>query len=211
LKEIIKNNRPFLIPYLIFLVSGIMLFLAFTKEELHLFLNQYHSKPLDVIFHYTTWLGEFIPPLTFGILFLFVRYRYTLMLLFGNLLSVLVTQTMKHTYFSDVVRPPEFFRGTDKLKFVEGVESLFYNSFPSGHTTCAFTTFFCLALITSTPLNKLLFFLIALAVGYSRVYLSQHFFNDIYAGSLVGFTSMFIVYYFMQRSQRSWLDKKLSF
>jgi membrane-associated phospholipid phosphatase len=33
---------------------------------------------------------------------------------------------------------------------------------------------------------SILFFLLAIACGYSRLYLGQHFFADVYAGSIVG-------------------------
>jgi membrane-associated phospholipid phosphatase len=208
-KEILVKNRPFLVPYAIFLVTGIVFFLAFTKPELHLFLNGFHRRPLDILFEYITWLGEWPPFLLIPIL-LFFRYRYALMCLFGNLLSFGIAQLLKYTLFSDALRPVAYFEPLQrKLPLVEGVQNLFYNSFPSGHTTCAFATFFCLALITTNALNKFLFFMIALAVGFSRVYLSQHFFDDIYAGSLLGFTSMFTVYLLLQRSRRPWLDKRL--
>jgi len=103
-----------------------------------------------------------------------------------------------------------YFEGTTThLKFVEGVENWLYNSFPSGHTTSAFATFFCLALFTNDHLNKFIFFMIALAVAYSRVYLSQHFFDDIYAGSLVGFMCVTITYLFFIRSKKKWMDNAL--
>lgn len=211
MKEIIRNNKAFLIPYLLFLIAGATLFLAFTKPELHLVLNQYHNAVLDQLFQYLTWLGEW-PPFIIGPLLLFYRYRYALILIGGNLLAFGVTQGLKFTFFSNVVRPLEYFTQANRLsdlKLVEGVQNWLYNSFPSGHTTCAFATFFCLALISKSPLNKSLFFFFALAVAYSRVYLSQHFFDDIYAGSLVGFTCMCIMYLFIIRSKRPWMDKAI--
>ena len=172
-------------------------------------LNRSHNYVFDIFFSYITWLGDFITPLTIGIILLFIRYRYALILLTGNLLAASITQILKHTFFSDVVRPKMFFNGTTQLKFVDGVENWLYNSFPSGHTTSAFATFFCLALITNNQVNKFIFFMLALSVAYSRIYLSQHFFDDIYAGSLVGFTCITITYLLFIRSGKKWMDNAL--
>ena len=174
-----------------------------------MFLNAYHNKIFDQLFFYITWLGDFVTPLSLFLILLFFRYRYALLMLYGNLLAAGITQMLKHTLFSNAERPKLFFEGSDQLKFVEGVENWLYNSFPSGHTTSAFATFFCLALISNNALNKFLFFIIALSVGYSRIYLSQHFFDDIYAGSLVGVGSIMIVFYRMKRSNKPWLDNAL--
>lgn len=208
-KEILRNNKTFLLPYLLFLITGAVLLFCFPKGELHLWLNRFHNSILDTLFTYVTWLGDLITPLTIGIILLFIRYRYALILLTGNLLAATITQLLKHTLFSDVVRPKMFFEGTTQLKFVDGVENWLYNSFPSGHTTSAFATFFCLALLTGSHLNKFIFFTIALSVAYSRIYLSQHFFDDIYAGSLVGFTCITVTYLFFIRSTKKWMDNSL--
>jgi membrane-associated phospholipid phosphatase len=61
-------------------------------------------------------------------------------------------------------------------------------SFPSGHTCTAFCLFCFLAFIL-TPRYKwlgLVFFILAMAVGYSRIYLAAHFFLDVYVGSIIG-------------------------
>jgi membrane-associated phospholipid phosphatase len=41
----------------------------------------------------------------------------------------------------------------------------------------------------------MLLFLAALG-AYSRVYLSQHFLSDVCVGSIIGFTTPFLIYYF---------------
>jgi membrane-associated phospholipid phosphatase len=63
------------------------------------------------------------------------------------------------------------------------------HSFPSGHTTTAFT----MALIMAHMINKKFWSLIlpalALLAGYSRVYLAQHFPTDVLAGMCIGIVS----------------------
>jgi len=92
------------------------------------------------------------------------------------------------------------------LHFVEGVKLHALQSFPSGHATTAFNLFFMLSILVKNSWLKLAFFVIALVVGFSRVYLSQHFFIDVVAGSIFGVVSIFIAHYYFSKSQKSWLD-----
>jgi membrane-associated phospholipid phosphatase len=111
------------------------------------------------------------------------------------------------------VRPKKFFEGLNTLNLVPGYENYLYNSFPSGHTTSAFTTFFCLALIIENKYIKFIMFGMALTIGFSRVYLSQHFLNDVYAGSLIGVITSIVTYWVIFLWERSanadWMEKSL--
>ena len=60
------------------------------------------------------------------------------------------------------------------------------NSFPSGHTITAFAIFIILAMVVKKQYLKVLFTLTAILAGFSRVYLSQHFLEDIFLGALIG-------------------------
>ena len=74
-----------------------------------------------------------------------------------------------------------------------------FYSFPSGHTTSIFSICILLSLIINQKKYNYVFFMIALLVGFSRIYLSQHFLMDVFVGSLVGsmitiFTFLFLRY-----------------
>jgi membrane-associated phospholipid phosphatase len=88
-----------------------------------------------------------------------------------------------------------------KLNFVDGVEVLNYHSFPSGHTTFAFAIFACFAFIYHKPLQQIFFLLCALLVGFSRIYLLQHFLRDVFVGSMFGFTLAFSLYWIVIESK----------
>lgn len=209
MKTIVKQNRTFLFLYLIFLIIGAVLLISTTKHQLHLLFNQFHNSFLDSFFYYATFLGDGIAAVLVVIMFLAVKYRIALIVAISNLVAALITQTLKHTIFDDVVRPKKFFEGIQDLYFVPGVENYMYNSFPSGHTTCAFALYFSLALFTKSKWIEFLLFSIALIVGYSRVYLSQHFFVDIYAGSIIGVATTLLVYFLFRNMKAQWLDKSL--
>ena len=154
-------------------------------------------------------MGDGLTATLVVIMLLAVRFRYALIVGLSNSISALITQLLKHTVFADVVRPKKFFEGIHDLYFVPGVDNYFYNSFPSGHATCAFSLYLALALLVKNKTWKLLFFILALLIGYSRIYLSQHFFEDVYAGSLIAVIITLITFYFIQKSDKAWLDKSL--
>lgn len=209
MKKTFSLNLPFLIPYFIFLLFAGALFFIYSKTELHLSGNQYHSEFFDYLFYYATYLGDGVAVLCMLFLLCFIRYRYAILAAAGNAVSALLTQTLKYTFFSDMVRPIEFFKGKESaLYFVQAVENYSYNTFPSGHTTAAFATFFCFAMMMKNRFLKFLMFFVALLIGLSRVYLSQHFLSDIYAGSLIGTITSFFIYTFLSEElkARAWTE-----
>src|SRR5262249_49954455 len=68
------------------------------------------------------------------------------------------------------------------------------NSFPSGHTTSIFALATILALHVNKKRYACLFFIVAITVGYSRVYNGCHFPADVIAGAILGTISAVIVY-----------------
>jgi membrane-associated phospholipid phosphatase len=180
-----------------------------TKAETHLEFNRFHNSFFDVFFQYMTYLGEGYAVTLVFIMLLAIRFRYAVIVAVANFIASSITQILKHTIFSEVVRPKKFFEGLHDLYLVPNVDNHLYNSFPSGHTTCAFALYFSIALIIKNKKLKFLCFLAAFAVGYSRIYLSQHFLEDVYAGSLIGTIITMIVFLMIQKSNAGWLEKSL--
>ena len=73
-----------------------------------------------------------------------------------------------------------------------------YSSFPSGHTFSAFAIYTFFALVSKQKWVSLLCSLLAIGVGFSRVYLNQHFLEDIYLGSILGVGLAVGYYYFSE-------------
>ena len=213
MKKTFLQNLYFLFPYLLFLISAGIFLSLHSKAEAHLILNQHRARLLDIFFENITYLGDFITVITVTFLLCLYKYRFALLVAVSNIISAIITQSLKHTFFDAVVRPKKFFEGMDTLNLVPGFENYLYNSFPSGHSTSAFTTFFCLAMIVENKLAKFLMFMIALMIGFSRVYLSQHFLNDVYAGSLIGVTTALIIYRIIFFSDKfvniKWMEKSI--
>ncbi|MCD6367368.1 MAG: phosphatase PAP2 family protein [Bacteroidales bacterium] len=184
LSGIWKSSRTqFITLFVIWLIAGIFI-LIYGKTDITLFLNKFHSGFLDEFFKYWTWLGSGWVALGL-ILFiiLFVNLCLGLLLTIANVATGLVVQGLKLFVFEDVVRPVAALKN---LHLVQGVDMHFYNSFPSGHTATAFALFFGLSLMMESKPAKWLFFVVAVLIGYSRLYLSQHFLTDVLGGSITG-------------------------
>jgi len=104
-----------------------------------------------------------------------------------------------------------------ELPLVEGVRMNSWFSFPSGHTTSFFALAFVVSILftkSQEPRDKristivqITLFILAAIGGYSRIYLSQHFTLDVYAGILVG-TLITIVCYtvFYRFDSQKWYN-----
>lgn len=208
MKSILKKNRWFIIPYLFFLVIAVILLLTFSKTDLHILSNKANSLFLDYFFKYATYLGDGAMIAILFIVLLFIKYRYAFSFLAGSLATALVVNFVKKVLLHDVYRPSKYFEmyETYQLHFVEGVKLHSFQSFPSGHTATAFNVFLTLAILSKNNTLKLLLFIAALLVGYSRVYLSQHFFIDITAGSFLGTLLILIFWFWFERFNKNWLD-----
>lgn len=209
MKDILKANRSFLIPYFIFIVCGAVLIAVNTKAATHLEFNSFHSHFFDIFFSYFTRMGDGYALVLAVIILLTVKFRYALIVGFANITAAIITQSLKHTLFANVVRPKKFFEGLHDIYLVPGIDNHLYYSFPSGHSTCAFSLYFALALLVKNKTLKFALFLIALLAGYSRIYLSQHFFEDVYAGSVIGVTSSAIFFYYINKIKKGSLDNSL--
>ncbi len=210
MKQLLKENKYFLIPYLVSLLVCAGLLFTFPKTELHIFSNKANSVFFDYFFKYATNLGDGAMIALLIIALLFVKYRYAFAFLSGSLLTAGLINLLKNI-LGDIFRPSKYFElyETYQLHFVEGVKLHYLHSFPSGHTGTAFNLFFMLALIAPNRWAKLLLFFGAVIVGYSRVYLSQHFLIDITIGSLIGTTIMFLVFFLFSEWDKTWLNKSL--
>jgi membrane-associated phospholipid phosphatase len=104
-------------------------------------------------------------------------------------------------YFFDDPRPRLYFqKEISKLRFVKGVEILDHHSFPSGHTLTAFATGVLLTYLAKNKSWGVLLVLFGVLVGFSRMYLSEHFFEDVIGGSVMG---VFLTIFWI-----SWLDSR---
>lgn len=197
LQQFLKRNSAFFIPVVIVLIAGILFLWVYPKGTIHMVMNSWYHPNLDPFFKYITWMGDGIIYALFIPLMALIRWRYFLGLVFTGIITLLLTGFLKQVVFEGEPRPVKYFEDTYELRLVDGVEVHHYNSFPSGHTLAAFACYGFFAFIVRMPLMKFVFFLIAFLVGYSRIYLSQHFLQDVVAGATLGTLVASIGFYLM--------------
>ncbi len=168
--------------------------LVFPKGELELLINKFHYPVLDAFFKYATNLGDGVLLAILLIGVLFYNYYTAILTAFSILVQSLLVSLFKRWIFNGLVRPTAFFDQSISLNFVEGVDVHTTNTFPSGHTATGFALFALLFIILNNQkmIVSILFFLLAFLVGFSRVYLLQHFVVDVYFGAIIGIISVVV-------------------
>ena len=170
---------------LLFLGSWLM-----GKHAFFLLLNGNGGGWADHFFMWLTYLGDgWVWVAVFIFTWIHFRNRIGLVLL-SVIISTLLSQTGKHILFPNELRPAAGEIERAAIHTVSGVELHTGNSFPSGHTTTAFTVFLLCCVFIPNRITLLLGYCIALGVGYSRIYLAQHFPVDVAAGMLVGVSAV---------------------
>jgi membrane-associated phospholipid phosphatase len=195
--------------------AGGLLLSAYSKQAIFLAINTHYSAFGDVLMYYVTWMGQaevIIPCLS--LLMIMPRFRnwwYFVTALLCNLVPFFVQHYIKG--WLNHPRPQLVFCNTPGMHCLPHWPVLLHNSFPSGHSEGAFSFFCFLSLILTAHYRwaGALFFLLALAVGYSRIYLAAHFFDDVYIGSIIGMAGTTLVFSVMARYRDSFFKKKDTF
>ena len=86
-------------------------------------------------------------------------------------------------------RPRLFFEPGQYLYFVDQVSLANNSSFPSGHTATAFAIATVFIIMIKNKKWQLPILAAAVLVGYSRIYLAQHFLMDVLIGAIIGIAS----------------------
>jgi|GEM_PF-373597 len=173
------------------IVLGAMALLI-QKGDAIIFFNDFRSDRMLMIIGLVTRLGE--AGVFVAVVFLLSIKNYAasislgLMGVFNLMLTYLLKWTFRHP------RPFSYFSSLSRFGEVQGAnsDSLYrgLTSFPSGHTMTAFALATFLSLLF--PRMRFLFFLLAFAVGASRIILVQHFLEDAVFGALCGIIMGFV-------------------
>jgi membrane-associated phospholipid phosphatase len=142
--------------------------------------------------------------------FLFKSKKLAILLLIAFLLSSGLVQFLKHLVFENHMRPMYVFQHVKGFYQIKDFHYHMSQSFPSGHSTSSFVLFTFIAMnFAKTWSTQILFFIGALFFAFTRVYLSQHYFEDLFAGAMIGFLCMKYTQVFLQSKWQN-LDKPLN-
>jgi membrane-associated phospholipid phosphatase len=118
------------------------------------------------------------------------------------LISSLLAQLLKNFVFDDFMSPYHYIQsGALHVPIVSGIKMHASHSFPSGHTTTIFALTAAFSLFYQSKKIGASLFVIAFFVGFSRIYLSQHFLEDTLAGSILGVTTSFVIHPILMKNR----------
>jgi membrane-associated phospholipid phosphatase len=205
-------NRYFIIPFILWIITGGIALIFFDKEILFTTVNTHHSPQLDIVMYVVTHLGEGAIIALVLILLLGVSYLrnwwYFIAAVLTNILPTAFIQIIKGSYYAP--RPLKYFNNAEWIHTLPHWQRLMERSFPSGHSCGAFCLFCFLSFLLPSRYRVwgLVFFVLALTVAYSRIYLAAHFFLDVYVGSIIGTLFTVFIMSFMRR-YKSYFSKNL--
>ncbi|MBL7964329.1 MAG: phosphatase PAP2 family protein [Flavobacteriales bacterium] len=183
------------------------------KLALHASLNAEHQPLGEWFFAWFTHLADGLVPTALALTILILRDLRSFLLLGGSCaLSAIIVQVLKRQVFPGHDRPVKFLDVMPAMDWVQGIELHHHFSFPSGHSTAAFSMCLALAVIIGRPAWGFALALLASALAYSRVYLSQHFTEDVLAGAFLGAATTLALYHLLYKgrgSTKAWLDHRL--
>ncbi|WP_373551665.1 phosphatase PAP2 family protein [Haliscomenobacter sp.] len=207
--KLFKDNPWFFTIFALFLLGGIPLLFA-NQGTLLIQLNDHRSSWADFFFRWFTKVGEGYGYLAvFLILFVYKRRAAWGIPLLG--VAVSLVAWLGKTLFHHP-RPYRYFEQQGllaQLHLIPGIEMhKGLTSFPSGHTMAAFALFsffaFC---FPRKPWLSITCFCIASLVGLSRMYLVQHFFEDVYLGAILGVGLGILAYYVLNQIEQKILAR----
>ncbi len=207
-----RYPRTFLYFSAAFAVSGFIVTFLTEKGSVVLALNKIHDPVLNTFFRIYTFLGSGWILLITALVVLFASYRLLIAVIIMSAFQGLVSLFFKVILFPQVKRPTAYFEHLD-LQLVEGVDLLYFRSFPSGHTMTAFGIAAFFAMFSTKWWVHLLLFFFVFLIAISRIYLSLHFLIDTVAGSIIGSAITIITMRFIRTSthlNHHLLDGRLS-
>jgi len=190
LQERPANNFgiAFILAIIIAIGTGVFV-LMFGKNESFQVVNSNHNEIADYFFKYFTHYGDGVMWAPLGLFCFFFKRKYFIAVLAGVIISTLLAQFLKRVVYPDELRPFSYLSENFPVHLIDGVLVRKIHSFPSGHTTTAFTMALIMAYIINNKAWSVILPLLAFLAAYSRVYLSQHFPTDILAGMCIGIIS----------------------
>ncbi len=210
-------NQQIRIALLLSFIAGLFIIgisLIWGRIPVFHLLNHDLGNSADQFFRYYTHMGDGMIWIPVALLTIVFKRQWTLLVLTCIISSTLVAQVSKNLFFKGVTRPSLAIQAPDSYHQVAGVELHTLNSFPSGHSTTAFTIFLLAVILFPKQRWVLpLGFALALLAGYSRVYLAQHFPIDVGGGMVSAVLAILLAWPVHQKWQakltvRSYKDPK---
>lgn len=186
--------------------------MIYGKQDSFVLINGYYHPSLDLFFQYITFLGDGLIYIPIALYCAVYNRKYLVAVIAGIIICTILTQFLKNVVFSNELRPISLEAKKIIIHKIDGLTIHREHSFPSGHTSTAFSMALLLAAIMKRKFWCIILPLIAFMVGYSRVYLSQHFVTDVFAGMTIGIVTAYLslLIYFNYLKRREQKKKQLT-
>jgi len=207
MQTIHQNNKVFFYLIVLLLLFGLVPLFLFDKVSFFFTIKQWESPILDCCTPYLSYLGDVR---AYWVVVLIIKIKHfnkevsylirdtKIVVWMANFLFMsLVVQFLKRIVFSHILRPMALI-SIDQVHIIKGVELAKKLSFPSGHASTIFSIITLIQLFKKEKsfICSFLLCLLACVVSYSRIYLCQHFYTDVYFGGLIGILSAYATYSF---------------
>lgn len=187
------------------MLLGAILLMVSSRDVIFRTANLNHTVFLDYFMYGMTQIGDGIGAaiilLLVPVIFKSCRnWWYVLAAIVCMVAPALLVQAVKS--WVDAPRPLEYYKlDASWIHLREHWPRLFARSFPSGHSACIFSLCCFLSMILPKGSERLgaFFFVLALCVAYSRMYLAAHFYADIFVGSMLGTLGTIFCFALMRR------------
>lgn len=155
---------------------------------LMIFNNSIRCKPLDILMPIITYIGS----AAFGTLFCIIAFFYfkTRILSMETASAIIFSSLIARFIKVHVSRIRPYITLKNLYTRKIGIDNY---SFPSGHTTVAFSMGVMVAL--NIPSIGFFSILAAAAVGISRMYLGVHYPTDVFVGMILGTVTSLSIYF----------------
>ncbi len=207
-----KQYSFYVFLFLCIWVAGFVWWTFISKGDALMLFARNRSEFRNDFFVIATLFGEGYVYFIAALVALAYRIRHAIMFVVTGILVALVAGSLK--WFFAQPRPATvFYKIMDDITVVPDMYlNVGDTSFPSGHTMSGFAFWSIAAFVVRNKMLQVLFLFIALLVGVSRIYLFQHFLDDVLAGSFIGVCIAVILHSFVEykfQDESAWYNKSV--
>jgi len=193
--QVIRNQKVFLVGALVMLLIGLIFRIGIEKGDFIIWMSEHRTVSGDYFFRFMSYIVE---PWFFMVLALFIAifdYRHSILIGLSGIVTLVLSKFLKSIFLQP--RPKIFFSNSDVWHLFTPVQGSVpldgFTSFPSGHAMAAFALFTAISITVNRKKWMFLWLLFASISALSRVYLMNHFLEDILAGALIGIVITLVV------------------
>ncbi|MCL2328771.1 MAG: phosphatase PAP2 family protein [Bacteroidetes bacterium] len=177
-----------------FIVLGLLLFLFMDTTDITFFVNDFvASAHLDSFMKFYTDLGLGWVFVALAVVLLLFSFRHAAMTCVCGIIMGIVITVLKRYIFFDEMRPTVEFGLQQFSHIMHNYSYLEKYSFPSGHTMTAFAVAALMSYFVKNKYAQIGFFAYAVLIAFSRVYLLEHFYRDVFWGALIAYCIVALV------------------